>query len=137
MPTCSFVNGTDWTGKVKISSTFRCDDPTQPFLQKNMIMETLKEDPATVRKTVFTFNINQKSIVINNLGTSTKGIFFINNNLKMIVSVEGYIEPLGKNGKFIYRFELIPAGFFMILYYLDSNNIYQQFITRRFILQSD
>jgi hypothetical protein len=54
----------------------------------------------------------------------------------MLVSFEGYSEPLGKNGKFIYVLELIPAGFFILYYYLDSNNIYQPFITRRFILQS-
>jgi hypothetical protein len=59
IPTCSLVNGSDWTGKVM----------SQPFLQKNLIMETLKEDPTAVRKTLLTFHINQNFVGVNNLGT--------------------------------------------------------------------
>jgi hypothetical protein len=42
---------------------------SQPFLQKNLIMETLKEDPTAVRKTLLTFHINQNFVGVNNLGT--------------------------------------------------------------------
>jgi hypothetical protein len=32
-------------------------------------METLKEDPTAVRKTLLTFHINQNFVGVNNLGT--------------------------------------------------------------------
>ena len=56
IPTCIFLNGSTYDGKVKISSTFQCNDISQSFLQKNIIKKTIPNINIT-KIQVISFNI--------------------------------------------------------------------------------
>lgn len=44
IPSCTFINGFGYAvGSLRVSSSFQCNDPTQPFLQKNIIAQTIAD----------------------------------------------------------------------------------------------
>jgi hypothetical protein len=130
IPSCTFPNGPTYEGDVKIYSTYQCNDLTQPFLQKNIVSETGVSLDDT-RISVFTFNINNSAIAVNNLGSAHGGTYTITenkNNEKIILTAvydEGYDNSLGKNVPIKIVFQLTPAGFTALHYYLDKCKRYQ------------
>jgi hypothetical protein len=127
-PSCTFINGFGYAvGSLRVSSSFQCNDPTQPFLQKNIIAQT-NDDINRKRLSIFTFNINQNSIIGTNLGGALKGTYTILGNKLYSAHVEGYANRRGKIEKNYYTYERTPAGYFHTVYYLDDNNNYQVYI---------
>jgi hypothetical protein len=130
IPSCTFPNGPTYEGDVKIYSTYQCNDLTQPFLQKNIVSET-GVSLVDTRISVFTFNINNSAIAVNNLGSAHGGTYTITenkNNEKIILTAvydEGYDNSLGKNVPIKIVFQLTPAGFTALHYYLDKGKRYQ------------
>ena len=129
IPTCIFPNGSTYDGKVKISSTFQCNDISQSFLQKNIIKKTIPNINIT-KIQVISFNINTKCINVNNVGSSLQGKYTINGNKLYVDFDESFMSGLGINVKMIYSYEKTPAGFVQITYYLDTatNNYNPLFI---------
>jgi hypothetical protein len=127
IPSCTFPNGPTYEGDVKIYSTYQCNDLTQPFLQKNIVSETGVSLVET-RLSTFTFNINKSTIAVNNLGSAHGGTYTITENKKNILTAtydEGYDNSLGKNVPIKIVFQLTPAGFTALHYYLDKGKRYQ------------
>lgn len=134
VPSCTFPNGAKYNGKVKISSIFQCDDPTQPFVQKNICSET-QSDINTIRITITSFNIDTICVTLSNLGSFVSGQYNIINNY-LYTNRSGYGQGIGQHGKFQDIYEKTPGGFTLLTYYLDTNNKYQIKTMRKYILQS-
>ena len=127
IPSCTFPNGPTYEGDVKIYSTYQCNDVNQHFLQKNILSETLASLDNT-RVSIFTFNINNSAIAVNNLGSAHGGTYIITENQKNILTAtydEGYDNSLGRNVPIKIVFQLTPAGFTALHYYLDKGKPYQ------------
>ena len=127
IPSCTFPNGPTYEGDVKIYSTYQCNDLTQPFLQKNIVSET-GVSLVDTRLSTFTFNINKSTIAVNNLGSAHGGTYTITKNQKNILTAtydEGYDNSLGRNVPIQIVFQLTPAGFAALHYYLDKGKRYQ------------
>ena len=122
IPSCTFPNGPTYEGDVKIYSTYQCNDVNQPFLQKNILSETLASLDNT-RVSIFTFNINNSTIAVNNLGSAHGGTYTITENQNNILTAfydEGYDNSLGRNVPIKIVFQLTPAGFTALHYYFDK-----------------
>lgn len=125
IPSCTFPNGPTYEGDVKIYSTYQCNDVNQHFLQKNILSEPLAAIDDR-RVSIFTFNINNSAIAVNNLGSSHGGTYTITenkNNEKIILTAfydEGYDNSLGRNVPIKIVFQLTPAGFTALHYYFDK-----------------
>lgn len=132
-PSCTYPSGLVYAGDATISSTFTCNDKSQPFHQKNIVRRA-----NITRVSMLTFNIYNYSTHTSTGGTAFGGPYYIDGN-KLYVDGTGYTDPVGivsKDQKLQNIFELTPDGFFYHGFYLDNCNKYQKYITQKYTLKT-
>ena len=121
IPSCTFPNGPKYNGTVKISSIFKCDKLTQPFVQTNLYTEILEYNNNPGSSSIMSFLPNNTMTMLSSVGTLLTGQYHLTNNY-LYVNCAGYVHSLGRNTQLQLVYQKTPAGFSQLSYYLDDSN---------------
>lgn len=108
-PTCVFPNGPVYEGTFTIFSNYECNDNTKPFLQKNILGQTVANND--VRVSLLTFNVLNNAFISTNTGTAISGSYYIEGNKLYANYNDGYFASMGTLTKNQYVFQKTPGGY--------------------------
>jgi hypothetical protein len=131
-PTCAFPNGPIYEGNFTIFSNYECNDKTKPFLQKNILGQTLANNEPRV--SLFSFNILNNALLSTNTGSSLSGSYYIDGDKLYANYDEGYFSSTGKLNKVQYLYVKTPGGYTLTQSLWNVNqNKYEVFGITQFI----
>ena len=133
LPTCVFPNGPLFEGNFTIFSNYECNDKTKPFLQKNILGQTVANNNEA-RISLFSFNILNKAYLSTNTGTALSGNYYIDGD-KLYANYDlGYFASIGKLIKVQYVYQKTPGGYtFTHNVWNKNENKYEVFAINQFI----
>ena len=109
LPTCVFPNGPLYEGNYTIFSNYECADKTKPFLQKNILGQTVANNNEA-RISLITFNILNNTFVSNNFGNALSGRYYIKGDM-LYTNYKGYSSQIGKLCKMQHIYQKTPGGY--------------------------
>ncbi len=132
LPTCVFPNGPLFEGNFTIFSNYECNDKTKPFLQKNIIGQTVANNETRI--SLFSFNILNDAFLSSNIGSALSGSYYIDGD-KLYTNYDiGYFAAVGKLSKVQFIYQKTPGGYTLTQNVLNvKENKYEVFSISQFI----